>query len=746
MTELVGGLLERRAREALVGRQEELASLRACLTHDGPLVSCLHGIAGMGKTTLLNAFLAEAAAGGAAVVRLDCRTFEPTPAGFLRELARAVGSDAADLSVISRRLGEYGSRVVLALDTYEVLRLIDDWMRVEFVPRLTANVRVILSGRDLPFFAWETAPGWHGFFRSIPLGPLLPNDADELLRRDGVDPALASRLNRLVRGHPLGLVVAASAARGRSDFDIEGLALRGVLDVLARAYLDDLDPLTRQALDAASVVRRMTVSLVTTMLPEAPPEESLERLRRLPFVEVMRDGLVTHDTMQQAIGGILRATDPDRYRRLKGAAWRQLRAEAAGAGREDLWRYTADMLFMIEKPMPREAFFPSDKTPYAVEQARPSDEPAILEILQRHLGEKDAAAWQRWWERMPEAFRAVRERSGALVGFTLFFDPARVPRRWLTDDPVSAAFVEHLDRQPVGNQARALVYRGWLDRERGEAMGGVQAACWLDVKRTYMELRPHLQRVYAGVYDLATYGPVLLPLRFQPLPSGPLALDGSSYTPAVLEFGPGSVDAWLAWLVGSELGIKDDVRATRGPLESATLTFLFSDIVGSTALLQQLGEEKARPLFERHHRLLSRAVANHGGEELEWLGDGMLAAFGSSVAAVRCALDMQRATRRPLSGQALHLRVGLHTGEAMRRDGGYFGNSIVLARRLCDRAQAGQVLTSGFVASMLAGRHSFAFRELGTARLKGIEQEVALFEAVTSSARAAMRGAAAVAG
>jgi hypothetical protein len=72
------------------------------------------------------------------------------------------------------------------------------------------------------------------------------------------------------------------------------------------------------------------------------------------------------------------------------------------------------------------------------------------------------------------------------------------------------------------------------------------------------ELRPHLRRVYTGVYDINTYGPPAHTLGIELLPGGPIDLDGSPYYPSALEFGPGSVDAWLAWLVAGELGIEEE--------------------------------------------------------------------------------------------------------------------------------------------------------------------------------------------
>jgi hypothetical protein len=459
---------------------------------------------------------------------------------------------------VTHRLGGLAQRVILAIDTYENLRLLDGWLRTEFVPALTENVRVILAGREAPLFAWEAAPGWHGFFRSIPLGPLDPDAAITLLERDGIHPSVARQLNGVVRGHPLALVLGAGAVRERPDLLIEEAALQRVLQALAGVYLDGLDPQTREALDAAAAVRRMTKSLFRAMVPGAAPEDGLERLRRLPFVDVMRDGLVVHETVQQAVVAVLRSTDPERYRRLKAAAWRQLRLEVSGVGRGELWRYTADMLFLLENPVPRNAFFPPDNHRYAVDQAISSDAAAIFEIIDRHVGPRDARAWKTWWERLEPRFRVVREVAGGVAGFCLYFDPASVPRRWLDEDPVCAFYAAHLQAYPLRGPGRALFFRGWIGRDHGDAPGGVQAACWLDLKRAYMELRPQLRRVYTGVYDIATYGEAAATLGIAPLPGGPIDLDGVAYHPAALEFGPGSVDAWLAWLVAGELGIEDD--------------------------------------------------------------------------------------------------------------------------------------------------------------------------------------------
>src|SRR5271154_1332793 len=135
---------------------------------------------------------------------------------------------------------------------------------------------------------------------------------------------------------------------------------------------------------------------------------------------------------------------------------------------------------------------------------------------------------------------------------------------------------------------------------------------------------------------------------------------------------------------------------------SGIVTLLFTDLVNSTRILQAAGDEAGQRLFQAHHKSITEAIISSGGEELEWLGDGALAAFASAADAVRCAISIQHTARRPLSGARFEIRIGLHSGEVLRRDGGYFGMPVVVARRLCDRAESGQILSSKIVAELLA--------------------------------------------
>jgi len=167
-----------------------------------------------------------------------------------------------------------------------------------------------------------------------------------------------------------------------------------------------------------------------------------------------------------------------------------------------------------------------------------------------------------------------------------------------------------------------------------------------------------------------------------------------------------------------------------------TVTLLFTDLVGSTALLDQLGDDAAEQLRRMHFRLLREAVAATGGHEVKNLGDGLMVAFASAVDALACAVAMQQAVHRhneqgaarPLVAQPLEVRIGLHVGEPIRDEDDYFGRSVVVAKRLCEQAAGGQILVSELVHQLAGARGGHQFRELGGLLLKGLSQPLAACE------------------
>jgi DNA-binding response OmpR family regulator len=306
--------------------------------------------------------------------------------------------------------------------------------------------------------------------------------------------------------------------------------------------------MTRRALDAAAVVRRTTLTLLEAMLPDDDPAKLFGALRALAFVELGAEGLVVHDTVRVATSALLQASDPARHRAHRRAAWTRLRAELRTAGRADLWRYTADMLYLVENPIVRNAFFPTGSDELTIEPARATDRAAITAMSAARQDPEATALVDTWWRSAPATFRVVRDAAGLVQGFSSLCQPQDVSRSLLRSDPLTVAWMEHLRRAPVPSRQRVLFNRHVL------ASGDTATAMlWLDAKRVYLELRPHLRRLYTHVPDVDRALTVLAPLGFAALPGAPVQIGEGSHWTLVNDFGPGSIDGWLTEVVGREL-------------------------------------------------------------------------------------------------------------------------------------------------------------------------------------------------
>jgi DNA-binding winged helix-turn-helix (wHTH) protein len=575
--------LDGRAR-TLVGRAREQTALRAALRGDGPVVTHLHGIGGVGKSALLRWLAAEARAEDVPVVALDARELEPTEQG-LRDALASAPLDAP--------------RTLLLVDTYELLTMLDPWVRRTFVPGLPGGVRVVLAGREPPSAAWHREYG--ELVQAVRVENLAPEDAERVLAASGMGGEQARRVNGVVRGHPLALVLAGAALRDEPGLPAEGTATGTMVQDVARTYLDALDPPTRRALEAASVTRRTTLSLLGAMLPDEAPGDAFARLRDLPFVELGREGLVVHDTVREATALRLRAVDPGAYHAYRAAAWRCLRAEMRGGARADLWRWTADMLYLIEDRNVRENFFPSVRMEHQVTPAEPGDWPEIAEVAE--AAGRDVALVRRWWEAIPSGFAVARDAEGRMSAFRCAYEPDGVSPRLVDGDPVASAWRQHLRDDPVPKGARVVLVRFSARREVVEGgFDAALAAMLLDGKRMYVAMRPALRRIYAHPVR-GSVSHCAMTLGYVPVPTLPETMYN--------DLGPGSIDGWLA-----DLGARELLEADEDLAVGDRRVVLDGVAVELTRLeAEVLAHLKAREGRAVPHEELLREVWGH-----EWTG------------------------------------------------------------------------------------------------------------------------------
>jgi YVTN family beta-propeller protein len=167
-------------------------------------------------------------------------------------------------------------------------------------------------------------------------------------------------------------------------------------------------------------------------------------------------------------------------------------------------------------------------------------------------------------------------------------------------------------------------------------------------------------------------------------------------------------------------------------LPSGAVTFVFTDIEGSTRLVRQLRGRYAEVLGE-HQRLLREAFSQHGGHEIDTQGDAFFYAFGSAHEAVLAAVEAQRALAGyPWPDETeVKVRIGVHTGQAAPVNGRYTGLAVHRAARICAAGHGGQILVSQATQSLLEDEEedlAVRMRDLGEQRLKDIERPVRLYQ------------------
>jgi len=182
---------------------------------------------------------------------------------------------------------------------------------------------------------------------------------------------------------------------------------------------------------------------------------------------------------------------------------------------------------------------------------------------------------------------------------------------------------------------------------------------------------------------------------------------------------------------GRQLTIQE-VREASPTLPLGTVTFLFTDIEGSTRLLRELGRERYGDVLAVHNRLLRTAFAESGGIEVGTKGDSFFVVFRSAGAAVRAVADGQRALafHEWPDGTSVRVRMGLHSGEASLGSDGYIGLAVHQAARIGDAGHGGQVLLSSTTAKLVREYlpEDVRLRDLGPTALRDFDQPETLYQ------------------
>jgi class 3 adenylate cyclase len=171
-----------------------------------------------------------------------------------------------------------------------------------------------------------------------------------------------------------------------------------------------------------------------------------------------------------------------------------------------------------------------------------------------------------------------------------------------------------------------------------------------------------------------------------------------------------------------------DVRPASAP--DGTVTIAFTDIESSSVLLDRLGDAAFMRVLSWHDRIVREAAEQQNGFVVKSQGDGFMLAFPSAAFALRASLAMRERIKPGFEGLPVRIRVGLHSGEAIKRSDDFYGRTVVIAARIGSAALGDEILASDLVYALARGLGTFTFGAPRAAALKGLEGSFDLYPVI----------------
>jgi transcriptional regulator with XRE-family HTH domain len=472
---------------SFVGRVSELALFVDAVSKDPSpfVVLYMYGPGGIGKSTLLGAFARYCRECNRPVLILDGRNIQPTRDGFLSTLGELTGA--------TDPLTTLPNRVVLLIDTYELLTPLDSWLREHFLPQIPARAIVVLASRMPLSVGWREDAGWREHIRVQQLGNLTEMEAAEYLRRRTIPLEHHESILRFTRGYPLALALAAdvllqdpgSSFAGPPPYDlVHALLERFVASILSSTHLT--------ALEACAEVRVINEPLLAALLAISDVRALFKWLCSLSFISIGPRGIFPHDLARDALVADLKWRNPAWHQELHRRSRMFYLDEFAHSQGHAQQMALLDLIFLHDNPLVRSTFTWSELGGLVEDLPRTEDWPTLIEMVRRHEGEESAELARLWFAHQPEGIVVFRDSVGALAGFNCFVVLRPSEQELIDSDPCTAAIWRFVQSQPpLADGQFIAIQRFWMDRDGYQAISPTQGMIFVTSTR-YMLTTPGL--------------------------------------------------------------------------------------------------------------------------------------------------------------------------------------------------------------------------------------------------------------
>lgn len=476
-------------RASFIGRDVERDLFLSTLSAEQPsyFVLYFYGPGGIGKTTLLRQLSYLASQNNYEAIYLDSRNLEPSPQMFLAVLQRHLDLDP-DVSPVEFWANS-DKRYVLLIDTYELLRPLDDWLRETFLPGLPGNILVVLAGRIAPSAGWRADPAWQSLMVAAPLRNLSSTESMAYLKRRDIPESALQGVVEFTHGHPLALSLVADlhAQRGIVPGKL-GDAKDMIRLLVERLVQEAPGPLYRSALEASALVRVTTESLLAALLDADELGDVFAWLRGLSLMDVEVGGLFPHDMAREALLSDVRWRKPDWYVTLHTRARTYYLNHLMLLESRDQRRLLSDFIFLHrENPMVRPYFEWQSSGEVFTDEFTVGDQEAVVAMVAQHEGQESADIARYWTARQPDGISILRGSGNELAGVMFKVAMQRCSAEDIARDPAVAAVWNYLQRPPtLRKHERATLFRFWMARDTYQAVSPVQSRIFLNMVQHYL--------------------------------------------------------------------------------------------------------------------------------------------------------------------------------------------------------------------------------------------------------------------
>ena len=199
----------------------------------------------------------------------------------------------------------------------------------------------------------------------------------------------------------------------------------------------------------------------------------------------------------------------------------------------------------------------------------------------------------------------------------------------------------------------------------------------------------------------------------------------------IIEVDTHTVEIFLGRIEDPQPKAESETISYETEIDSAFRTIMFTDMKDSTEITSRLGDDRALALFRTHNSITRNALRQHGGREIQHTGDGFMVSFNSASPAVACAISLQQsfaAQNKLHPNTPIKVRIGICAGEPVEEDRRLFGSTVQLTSRICDEAEADQILVAAVIKDLCLGKQ-FRFSDQGEKTFKGFDQPLRIYEA-----------------